>query len=353
MSDSLIYLTLDQQIEKLKSQKLEFLNENFAREVLQIYGYFNIINGYREPYIFKNDTGLKEYYPGITFEQIFNLFVFDTTIRDGIMASMIDFENYLKATIADIIGSSFSIDHNVYLTRNNYRDKRVSNPRFCRNEILYTLEKTARYSNKEPIKYYRDKYHIIPPWILFKDTYFATIVNLTRFFKSREREILLHRLYGDNIPEEQIEDYKDLMSDSLFMFLDYRNQCAHGGRIYNYHPKTTLRPFLGHTATVGLHQLAQALNCFEYENPFYVFNEATIKAINAYCESYPTAEDIHRLEVATGFTITHNNYIWINPKTHIFHSSPICSGSQNLQRITHDQLDETIFKPCKRCCNKN
>lgn len=51
MSDSLVYLTLDQQIEKLKSQKLEFLNENFAREVLQIYGYFNIINGYREPYI--------------------------------------------------------------------------------------------------------------------------------------------------------------------------------------------------------------------------------------------------------------------------------------------------------------
>ena len=39
MSDSLVYLTIDQQIEKLKNQHLFISDENFAKEQLQQFGY--------------------------------------------------------------------------------------------------------------------------------------------------------------------------------------------------------------------------------------------------------------------------------------------------------------------------
>ena len=83
------YTTVDQQIQKLKAQRLSFGNENFARSVLKTFGYYNIINGYRDPYITRDHNG-KTYVPGVTFEQIFDLFSLDHSIRNSVLVSMID-----------------------------------------------------------------------------------------------------------------------------------------------------------------------------------------------------------------------------------------------------------------------
>lgn len=99
-------LSVDKQIEKLKRQQLTFHDEDQARTLLMRYGYYNVINGYREPYIFINADGQKQYRDGVTFDQIYNLFVFDQTIRDAIMMSMVDLEDHLKAITSDIIGAS-------------------------------------------------------------------------------------------------------------------------------------------------------------------------------------------------------------------------------------------------------
>lgn len=347
--NTLEYLAIEKQIEKLKLQSLNIIDEEYARSLLLRHGYYNIINGYRDPYIFINEKGEKQYYRGVTFEQIYNLFIFDQTIRDAIMMSMVDLEDHLKAVTSDIIGSSFGVDHRQYLARNNYRDKYVSNPKFSRNEILYTLSQTARRSQKEPLKHYRENYGILPPWILFKDTYFATLVNLIRFFKKPEREALIFRLYGTQITPDNMDEYKNLLSDTLFMCLDYRNRTAHGGRIYNYIPQNTLRPFMGTVAPVGLPQLVDALSHFEYEIPVRQIHDAISEAINHYCSFYPTAEDIKRIEQATGFTITQERRIWANTKTKTFHRDRYCSGARNLKHLLLDDVLQQEYTPCKRC----
>lgn len=349
--NTLEYLSIDKQIEKLKSQHLNFEDENRAKTLLMTHGYYNIIHGYREPYIFINDNGKKQYLDGVTFEQIYNLFVFDLTIRDSIMISMIDMEDHLKAIVSDIIGSSFGIDYQQYLDRNNYRDKYVSNPKFSRNEILYTLTKSAMYSKKEPIKHYREKYNNVPPWILFKDTYFATLVNLIRCFKKSERDILVKRLYGNKITSENIDSYKDFMSDTLFMCLDYRNRTAHGGRIYNYIPGSTLRPFMNITPQRGLPQLVFALEKLMYDIPFNHINESLKRATNIYCNTYPSEDDINRLGNAIGFKITSREVVWINETTKIYHNEKHCSGSHSLKSISLDTALSKGYIPCKKCCN--
>ena len=52
--DEILYTTTSKQLEKLKSQNLIIENEERAYKRLQSYGYFNIIKGYRNPYIFKS-----------------------------------------------------------------------------------------------------------------------------------------------------------------------------------------------------------------------------------------------------------------------------------------------------------
>lgn len=71
--DEIEYTTTEQQIEKLKSQNLIIEDANFAKEMLTLFGYSNLIKSYREPYVVTSG-GQKIYRSGVTFEQIFSLY---------------------------------------------------------------------------------------------------------------------------------------------------------------------------------------------------------------------------------------------------------------------------------------
>ena len=341
------YTTTDQQIQKLKSQLLTFENENVAGTILQTYGYYNIINGYRDPYIIR-EYGNKKYSPDVTFEQIFALFSLDHEIRDAVLLAMIDFEEHLRAVVADIVAEDFGSDYKQYLNKNNYRDRFVSNPNFRRNKILSGMMNTAENSNTQPIKYYRDQHGVVPPWILLKGINFGTLVNFIRFFKSAQRNKLIKAIYGDSATDENLDTCKDLLSDTLFTCLEYRNLAAHGGRIYNYIPSCNLRYFENSYLKKGLPQFVASLHYIKYAQPYVRINEALIRALNEYCPKYPN--DLERLEKAIGFKIIKEQYVWVNSKTRKIHMDSHCSGSNNCIKIPYHDAITQNFVPCKKCC---
>lgn len=149
-----------------------------------------------------------------------------------------------------------------------------------------------------------------------------------------------------------MEQYKDLLSDTLFMCLDYRNQTAHGGRIYNFTPKYTLRPFNGISHEPGLPQLVFALKQLNYKVPVLQIQQAISVSINDYCNAHHSEEDVKRIEQVTGFKVTRKVYVWCNPKTHIYHVDNHCSGSNALEKTLMSKALEDGFLPCKRCCKE-
>ena len=94
--DTILYATVDEQIEKLKKQGLIINSLDFARSELALYGYSNLIKSYRDPYMIMSEEGSKSYRSGITFEQIQSLYILDKNLRNAVMASMLDLEEYLK-----------------------------------------------------------------------------------------------------------------------------------------------------------------------------------------------------------------------------------------------------------------
>ena len=348
MDNAYDYTTTEQQIQKLKSQLLSFENEKSAIQILQTYGYYNIINGYRDPYIIR-EYGTKKYSPDVTFEQIFALFMLDHEIRDAVLLSMIDLEEHLRAVVADIIAEDFGSDYTVYLEKNNYRDRPVTNPRFRRNKILDGMRKTAESSTTQPIKYYREQHGIIPPWILLKGTNFGTLVNFIRFFKAKQRNKLIKKIYSDAVNDQNIDTYKDLLSDTLFTCLEYRNLAAHGGRTYNYIPSCNIRNFENSELKKGLPQFIAALSCIKYGQPYYRINEAITRALNTYCPKYPN--DLERLEKAIGLHIIEEQYIWVNTKTKKIHANPHCSGSNNFIKVPYREVADKDFALCQKCCS--
>ena len=59
----ILYSTPEDQIQKLRSKNLYFIDEDFAKRQLVEYGYYNIINSYKAPYV-NIENNQKTYIPG-------------------------------------------------------------------------------------------------------------------------------------------------------------------------------------------------------------------------------------------------------------------------------------------------
>lgn len=296
------YTTVDEQIEKLLSRGLEINDLCSAREKLTQYGYYNIINSYKKPYlIIKNNH--KHFKKGTSFDQLFSLFIFDHNLRNAILSAMLALEEHTKALAAEVLSSSFGTNEEDYLQWKNFRDRRVTHKRFGLDNTLKDLRK-ALSSEKDPIKYYRNNYGFVPPWILFKGVYFSTMVNFVRLFKEPQKNHLIRLFYNCSDELFQNSDIKTLLFNTLSLCLEYRNLAAHGGRVYNYIPNATVK--LQHPDTLlplaedihelietqGLPLLLNTLSLLSYKEPFEIIDRTLHEELNRHLTLYEKDVDI-------------------------------------------------------------
>lgn len=347
--DEILYSTVEQQIEKLKSQNLIIDDIELAKKALNLYGYFNLIKGYRDPYvIISNDS--TTYRSGITFEQITSLYILDKNLRNAVIAAMLDLEEHLKAATADVISSSFGVHQDDYLQFRNYRDKRRRKKQFTLANILNTM-KDAIQTDKNPVCHYRNCHGIIPPWVLFKNIYFSTIVNYINLFKTSEKKELITHLYDiENLPFT-IEQLQRIMMDTLFICLEYRNLAAHGGRTYNYICNSSLDydnyPFNESNGPKGFSQLLFLLELLNYKNPYEHLAQTLEDEVNRHCNEFP--QDMTYLAQILNIDIIPKKIAWVTDASDKYHSNPHCSGINNSYPLPLDEIIKKEYKPCKKC----
>lgn len=344
--DTINYMSIDDQIEKLKSQHLTFLNINAAKKQLKIFGYSNIIKSYRDPYVIDSD-GKKYFRDNVSFEQVCSLYIFDKNLRIAVMAAMLDLEEYIKEVTANIVAQSFGTHQDQYLKYRNYQNKKKSKQRFTLAGILDTLKKTLD-TDKEPIHHYMVKYGMVPPWILFKSIYFSTIVNYIDQLKSNERRKIVQCIYKqDTIPED---DLLQILMDTLYISLEYRNIAAHGGRIYNYQCSRKLSDAGKNITSVnGFCLLLRLLNLMEYQGPYKCLDAALTREINRHCQCFP--QDTTYLGQVLNINITSHTVAWINERTKIYHANQYCSGMKDAHEVDLEKVRSLGFTACRKCWN--
>lgn len=345
-NDEILYTTVDQQIEKLKQQGLIIQDEEFAKSELQLYGYSNLIKSYRDPYTFIID-GKKRYRSGITFEQVWSLYILDKNLRNAVMASMLDLEECVKEAAADVVAGAFGVNQDLYLNFRNYSDKKKRKYRFSLPAILEVMRKTLD-TDKDPISHYSQKYDTVP-LILFKSIYFSTIVNFINLFRPKEQIQMTTKLYDIEKLNINQETLTFLMMDTLFICLEYRNLAAHGGRIYNYNSNSRLR--FADTNNINAHgfsQLLFLLNMFTYQEPYKYLDQALTQQLNRHCSRYP--EDITYLGQILNIDITQRESVWVTPKSSKYHADRHCSGIKNAFEIDLTEAQKRGMSPCKKCC---
>ena len=78
------FLDYKAQIKYLKQKQLVINDEASATTALEKISYYGLINGYKD--IFK-DPATNSFYPGTTFDDIYNLYLFDAELRDVFLKS--------------------------------------------------------------------------------------------------------------------------------------------------------------------------------------------------------------------------------------------------------------------------
>ena len=100
--------TIQEQLSILKNRNVR-LDENSAGILLQ-YGYYNLINGYKDAFIDKKRSNLRHsdfYTEGTTLEQIVTLYLFDANLRRNVLNCVTIIETQMKSLISLHFSSRF------------------------------------------------------------------------------------------------------------------------------------------------------------------------------------------------------------------------------------------------------
>ena len=189
-----------------------------AKIILQKEGYYNVINGYKTPFLTSRSP--ESYKNGTTVEEIFAVYAFDRTIREIFLRSILHVETNIKNLISVRISSEYG--HDNYLLYKNF-DMNVRDANKKVTKLFSTVQNQIAAHSLDPnISHYLKNHGYIPMWVLNSILSFGTMSKFYSLMKQNDRQYV-SKIF-------RIQD------NTLVNFLEYlsviRNFCAHGNRLY-------------------------------------------------------------------------------------------------------------------------
>jgi abortive infection bacteriophage resistance protein len=216
--------TYAEQLQILKSRGLAISDEDRALHCLAHHNYYRL-SAYRFPLTVQGNPDA--FLPGTTFDDLWNLYHFDRTLRQFISEAVKRVEISVRSRWAYVLAHAHGPQAYEHATV-------FSNTR-RHTEALSRLDEELDRSKEDFVAHYRNKYGMQRPpiWAVCEAMSFGL---LSRFYENIKRD-------GD---KKQIASTYSLSIDNLKSLLEHcvyiRNLCAHHSRLWN-------RRF---TITVGL-----------------------------------------------------------------------------------------------------
>lgn len=215
------FKTIDEQIEILKDKGLTIVDEEKTKKILLRENYF-FINGYRHVFLKNNDE--KRFIDGVTFDELYSLFIFDRNIRNVMFKHLLIVENNLKSIFSYHLSSQYGYKEKEYLKLSNFTTDITKHRQVA--DVINKMKRQIRVNAKQHTAtlHYLTNYGYIPMWILVKVLSFGIISELYMILKYEDKKAIAN-YYG--ITVEDLSIFLPIMSN-------YRNLCAHEDILYNY-----------------------------------------------------------------------------------------------------------------------
>lgn len=227
------YSTTNVQLRKLRSRGLIISNGSRAKRIIEMENYYNLINGYKQPFLDTTYTGTDEkYIQGTKFEEIYALYLFDRELRNIFIRYILEIENNVKSVLAHDFSRKYGHDNYLKIsyfdTSVNQWERKTSAQKVGEvSDLISNLQhEIARQlsKNNPMISHYMLEYGYVPLWVLVNTLTLGTISTFYSYLKQKDQNDIGKKFMLK--PEE--------MNSFLKVLTIYRNACAHDERLYNH-----------------------------------------------------------------------------------------------------------------------
>jgi abortive infection bacteriophage resistance protein len=129
-----------------KDKKLEIENEEFALEIIQRLNYYRL-SGYAKYFYNEN----REFITGTNFNDIYNLYLFDSELRKIVMALTeeieLNFRSYISSYIANTYGACAYLETKHFENKINHKN---DNGKSYYEEFIETIKKKKKNAENKP-----------------------------------------------------------------------------------------------------------------------------------------------------------------------------------------------------------
>lgn len=221
------FLTYNQQMRRLRDHKHIICHDSKHKNILVRTGYFNLINGYKTPFICDKDrNGDHIYIKNTSVDHIYEVKRFDDRLRSFILRYITQVEEEVRTLTGYKFDECNERGATTWYDTNAYSDKTSLQERM--NAISSAYSELSR-SRLDYVKFYMKNHEQIPTWIMIKVINFSTFINVLDCSKTDVTHSLcnLYRMYDKNSKPNV-----KLLIGSLQWLRIVRNSCAHNERIY-------------------------------------------------------------------------------------------------------------------------
>ncbi len=207
-------MSIDEQVENLKSLGLIINDEDYAKKILNDISYFRLIKAYSLGFKPKNGN----YNEGVTFEQIVELYLFNANFRQIMFAEIEKIEVNVRCRIANYFADTYGVLG--YKESANFVDEEYYNT------FLADIEEELGRNSKAPfVRNFKENYEggDLPIYALVEVFSFGTLSKFYKNMKNVDKKAVA-KSFG--IGYTYLESWLESISY-------VRNICAHYGRLYN------------------------------------------------------------------------------------------------------------------------
>ena len=227
------FKNLEEQIEILKYKGMTINDEEYAKKILLKENYF-FLSGYRYP-LMKSMTD-KRFLEGVTFEEMYSLFLFDRAIRNVFFKYLLVIENNLKSIFSYQLSKKYGYKEKYYLRAKNFTNDKSKQRQV--NDLIRKMKRQIRVNGSQhtATAHYMSNYGYVPLWILVKVLSFGIVGELFSIMKYDD-QVAICKIY--DIPVDEFSNYLPILSN-------YRNTCAHEDILYENRTQKKIKGTIYH-----------------------------------------------------------------------------------------------------------
>lgn len=270
------FSVISKRVKILLDRNMTIENSSDQKNLLDKYNYYNLVNGYKDPFLYQGTSSIERYKTGTKLSELEALLKFDTNLRLLFLREILKIEEKIKNQIVQ----SFYYYHlykesgNTEIERSNlHRDSEYLRRKYYDLTPLYTvytnndfgivsttvshsypgaqctsLDRQSTYDNyittvyrtlaqqrknkNNSIKSYLEQHGYMPMWILMN---VLTLGNVSRLFTLQKKAVQVDIVKSLNLNSTPIiSDELSIINTSrvLQILSIYRNICAHNERFY-------------------------------------------------------------------------------------------------------------------------